>query len=1155
MKVNKITFQAILSVLILTLGTNFIVAQQGTLAQDANANSIGPSSYEVQKIPPAPEVASLGNYGNQPINKYNGTANINVPIHTVGLDDLRIPLTVLYNTGGNRVNQDATWVGLGWNMSTGITITREINGYDDLRNSGYTGKIVPGDSGKDNLGWIYSPADVLYYDNSIENYRISAQDLNNMDNNNWQNNNPWDLQPDLFTLNTPNGSCSFYLPKKGASNLMEAQVANNVNFKVVYNTDDFSFTVTDPDGYVYQFDYTELSTGFRTWETWANDNDALRAMAAWPTNQTKYMITAWKPSKIRSPMGRELVFEYESGHHFSFPSFQETYSRQVFSNAVQDQGWYQPTEVNFGGPNTVSASMNAFHNFYLKKISGDFGEVVFNLGNERLDLFSVDAYYALTDNVAWVPLINAPTSFEARRLNSIDVLNHLGDTIRTASFEYGYFNDNQIGQTVKERYLRLKLDKVLVNDQEYAFSYLECNSLPAKDSKAIDFWGFYNGANSNSHRIPSFNRFFFSPPYYNNPGIGHDQFYKFSSTVDRGSNSNYAKHGLLNKVRYPTKGITEYRYEGNSVALDRIEYKNNTDYSLIYGNSTNTYYQGGKRVSLRGSADYNFRYQYLKLQDSTAYSLYDYINNNDFPNRHVEEFEVGGLRVAQVIDKDYDGTPLLTRTYEYEESNNGGFYTSGRLMDDLVFHSKGIGSIWENTPENYSDNNSVTLYSDNMLRTSMAAAGSHIGYTRVTERTLDKEGNANGRMVNKYVNKANIPIVRDIPCTPQFITAGGQSSNCQGNYDCLDYIDINVCSDYNDLDRDHIKLESGPVYVMSLTQKTFAHENGKVTSEFVYNNNDDIVAKTLNSYEEVVRLGSTAPHFALMNWYQTGSAQYFPIGFPYQVVDGNTFGVNKEFRLSQSKTTQYFGSENIENTVDYEYGPHNQLVRVEAINSKGEVQVTKAFYPQDLLGEPLMNKMVDSNRTRIRVKSEVYRGTELNPEDKKIASQRNTFSDTLNTNGIVLPYEVKTRKGEEIEGPEETRQRYELYDNYGNLLQYRAESGIQVSFIYGYNHQYVVAKIENASYANIESVLGSSFDLGQSGLSETQETNLRNGLSQAMVTTVAYKPLVGVSHVTDPRGYTTKYIYDNNNRLKEVRDDQNNLVTDYQYDFISAISN
>ena len=52
-----------------------------------------------------------------------------------------------------------------------------------------------------------------------------------------------------------------------------------------------------------------------------------------------------------------------------------------------------------------------------------------------------------------------------------------------------------------------------------------------------------------------------------------------------------------------------------------------------------------------------------------------------------------------------------------------------------------------------------------------------------------------------------------------------------------------------------------------------------------------------------------------------------------------------------------------------------------------------------------------------------------------------------------------------------------------------------------------------------------------------------------MITTYTYDPLVGVTSITDSRGYTIFYEYDDFNRLKAVRDDEGNLVSDYNYNY------
>ena len=52
-----------------------------------------------------------------------------------------------------------------------------------------------------------------------------------------------------------------------------------------------------------------------------------------------------------------------------------------------------------------------------------------------------------------------------------------------------------------------------------------------------------------------------------------------------------------------------------------------------------------------------------------------------------------------------------------------------------------------------------------------------------------------------------------------------------------------------------------------------------------------------------------------------------------------------------------------------------------------------------------------------------------------------------------------------------------------------------------------------------------------------------------MVSTYTYDPLIGVTSMTDPRGQTIYYEYDEFNRLKHVKDQDGNILSknDYHY--------
>ncbi|MCH7400745.1 hypothetical protein ACFOUP_12300 [Belliella kenyensis] len=60
---------------------------------------------------------------------------------------------------------------------------------------------------------------------------------------------------------------------------------------------------------------------------------------------------------------------------------------------------------------------------------------------------------------------------------------------------------------------------------------------------------------------------------------------------------------------------------------------------------------------------------------------------------------------------------------------------------------------------------------------------------------------------------------------------------------------------------------------------------------------------------------------------------------------------------------------------------------------------------------------------------------------------------------------------------------------------------------------------------------------------------LRLHPANAMMTTYTYKPLVGVSSVSDPRNNITYYEYDNANRLLNVRNDSKEIIETYEYKY------
>lgn len=117
MKINICSY----TIIILVLCSNILVKSQ--------TNLDFPALSSIQPIEPTS--TSLGKYGEYSMNYAKGQPNISIPLYEIKSGDLTIPITLSYQGGGIKVSQEATWVGLGWDLSYGGQVTRVVNGFPD----------------------------------------------------------------------------------------------------------------------------------------------------------------------------------------------------------------------------------------------------------------------------------------------------------------------------------------------------------------------------------------------------------------------------------------------------------------------------------------------------------------------------------------------------------------------------------------------------------------------------------------------------------------------------------------------------------------------------------------------------------------------------------------------------------------------------------------------------------------------------------------------------------------------------------------------------------------------------------------------------------------------------------------------------------------
>ncbi len=82
-------------------------------------------------LPTTPEISGLLRYLEYPVNLYTGLVDISIPLYEIKTKDFVVPITLKYHSSGIKVTDVASWVGLGWSLDVGGTISRKVNGKPD----------------------------------------------------------------------------------------------------------------------------------------------------------------------------------------------------------------------------------------------------------------------------------------------------------------------------------------------------------------------------------------------------------------------------------------------------------------------------------------------------------------------------------------------------------------------------------------------------------------------------------------------------------------------------------------------------------------------------------------------------------------------------------------------------------------------------------------------------------------------------------------------------------------------------------------------------------------------------------------------------------------------------------------------------------------
>lgn len=246
------------------------------------------------------------------------------------------------------------------------------------------------------------------------------------------------------------------------------------------------------------------------------------------------------------------------------------------------------------------------------------------------------------------------------------------------------------------------------------------------------------------------------------------------------------------------------------------------------------------------------------------------------------------------------------------------------------------------------------------------------------------------------------------------------------------------------------------------------------------------------------------------------------------------------YELAQIVSTKYHNDKNLTTSTTFDWT--NSLLREKVTTVNNSVKAVESYwYPFDSLSVPIYKQMTECNIINNPIKIETI----------KNESKSTTIKEFKNIGNMYLPTKETTTQGVGTGSKIE----YD-YDNFGNIRSTTFNDKISETFLWGYRGLYPVLHIKGLKYNELTKEIGqSNIDMSALSSSEltTKCTDIRNKLiGKALVSSFDYIPLVGTATVTDPRGLSTTYKYDNKWRLNEIVDNDGHAVSQYAYNLYSA---
>lgn len=1012
-------------------------------------------------IPQTPTVGNLMSYVDRPVSYYSGTTSVNVPLCEVTAYEVSLPISLSYYSTGCQPAQEASWVGLGWNMSLNACISRRVKCFDDFNEYDYPGLSVrtgyyesgPAPTSLSiNNNYFEFVSRSSYYSVLDRNIDVAFPQLIK------------DSEADVYSFSFWGGSGKFIL---GSGTSEEAQFFDkSEGWKAHIENDTSSggyvFILTSKDGTKYEFRKREVSRNY-------SHNEGSTATNEQDKNENSFLelpvryASSWFLTKIITPTLHEIDFEYQR-ETYSAPS-QEGCTR-YYNYRVDGVGCCRDP---YTYPTQYYISKSVFSTYRLSRIHWANGDITFHT-SQRQDMKMTD--------------------YPVHKLDSIVVHDSQNNRIRGFELIYGYFNTTSTGSyNYLDKRLRLERVREISSPQnQYKFAYSD-GVMPRKNTKDVDYWGYYNGRNYGSA---------FYCAAYNTANN------RICEGAIKNSSLTYSKIGMLSSITHPTGGVETFEYELNS-------FDGAGSWTSVEGRSVS----GALRAYNIASAGNN---NYLPTTDTVsvvtsghcvlrirgAYHLAGTPSNTTYDNTLLDVRQnttVLGSITASPDHMNFRNGEELTLMVEL----NAGSYK-------IIAHRppQGYMSEWHYELEDYRlpSSEPIQIAGAGLRIKRIVGGGKTRNFSYTTGTLLIEpcvsyyfnETCPDGGTMFYYLVQQSEP---SLPCSTL------STGNIVG-YSLVSESDGLVRTDYEYSAEKEIPY--GTPFVAS--QPNF--KNGRLLAVKSYDGNT-LVAKKVYNYSEPQ---STVMQGFYYKPYSGHLEQYFyPVKF-------NLVGTETELQYSDGLTYS--------SPKQYYYNSRYMLSQ-ENMYIDGTSHSSVITYTCDRTDDTNCQNMTNLNmllpvEVSRKVGSAVIGGTKM---EYSLAG------------GIYLPrkiYELDARATTTVAGGSSQYEETVSYDSYYShgCVKQVTRNGVPTTYIWSYNGEYPVAEIVNATFSSVLSALNGVtpeqlFNRGVPTATDfTALRNLRMQLPHSAVTVYSYEPLRGVSSITAPNGVTTYYRYDVQGRLAET---------------------